>query len=184
MAGSCMDISFQALRRALEFGIMSGWQTQRSDSGVCGTHTRSPVFVRNPRCAASSVTRRRVSSPLFGAQKKRSAAAAPACTRTDTTDACGGYAICPVTTQTHHPGDRGTARAAPKRRAREARAIRVPGGQPVLYQALCSLRRPALPAGNELRVLSALAHSAYVGGDEIVQRGDCIDSAYAWIHLE
>ena len=69
MAGSPMDIGFQAFRKTLELGIMSGWPTQRSDSGVCGTRTRSPVFVRHPRCAASSVTRRRASSPLIGAQK-------------------------------------------------------------------------------------------------------------------
>ena len=70
MAGSRMDIGFQAFRKILEFGIISGWPIQRSDSGGCGTRTRSPVFVRNPRCAVSSAIRGHASSPLYDAQKK------------------------------------------------------------------------------------------------------------------
>src|SRR3990172_5116245 len=49
----------------------------------------------------------------------------------------------------HLPGDRGTARAVPKLHWREARAAGVPGGQPVLYQALCPLRGPALPGRDD-----------------------------------
>jgi hypothetical protein len=49
MAESRMDIGFQVLLRyTLEFGIMSGWPIQLSDSGGCGTRMRFPVFVRNP----------------------------------------------------------------------------------------------------------------------------------------
>src|ERR1700674_3561572 len=58
-----MVIGFQAFCKVFKFGIMFGWQIQRSVSGGCGTRTLSPVFVRNPRCAVSSVIRRRVSSP-------------------------------------------------------------------------------------------------------------------------
>ena len=64
MAGSRMDIGFQVFRKTLELGIMSGWSIQRSDRGGCGTRTRSPVFVRNPRCAVSSAIRGHASSPL------------------------------------------------------------------------------------------------------------------------
>jgi hypothetical protein len=70
MSESRMDIGFQVFRKTLAFGIMSGWPTQRSDSGGCGTRTRSPVFVRNPRCAVSSAIRRHASSSLYDTQKK------------------------------------------------------------------------------------------------------------------
>src|SRR6266704_2362273 len=36
MAESLVDIGFRAFRRVLEFGIGSGWQIQRGDSGGCG----------------------------------------------------------------------------------------------------------------------------------------------------
>ena len=52
-----------------ETEMISGWPIQRSDSGGCGTRTRSRGFVRNPRCAVSSVIRRLASSPLYGTQK-------------------------------------------------------------------------------------------------------------------
>jgi transposase len=70
MAGSRMVIGFQAFCKVFKFGVMFGWPIQRSDSGGCGTRTPSPVFVRSPRCAVSSVIRRRASSPLYDAQKK------------------------------------------------------------------------------------------------------------------
>ena len=69
MPESRMDTGFQGFRKVLEFGIMFGWPIQRSDSGGCGTRTRSVDFVRYPRCAVSSVIRRRASSLLCGAQK-------------------------------------------------------------------------------------------------------------------
>src|ERR1700676_2408085 len=64
-----MAIVFQAFRWVREIGIMFGWPIQRSDSDGYGTRTRSRVFVRNPRCAESSVIRRRGSLPLSDAQK-------------------------------------------------------------------------------------------------------------------
>lgn len=64
-----MGIGFQVFRKAFEFGIISGWLIQRSDSGGCGTRTRSLVFVRNPRCAGSLAIRKHASSLLFDAQK-------------------------------------------------------------------------------------------------------------------
>jgi hypothetical protein len=66
---SRMDISFPAYSMLFEFGIMFGWQTQRSDSGGCGMRMHSLVFFRYTRCAASSVIRKRVSSFLYGPQK-------------------------------------------------------------------------------------------------------------------
>src|SRR5674536_12132 len=64
-----MDIGLPGFRKVVELGIMSRWPIYRSDSGACGTRTRSPVFAPNPRCAVSSVIRRRSSSCLPGAQK-------------------------------------------------------------------------------------------------------------------
>ena len=56
-----MDTGLAACSMLLEFGIMFEWKTQRSDSGDCGMHMRSLVFVRSTRCAVSSVIRKRVS---------------------------------------------------------------------------------------------------------------------------
>ena len=53
----------------LETEMISGWPIQRSDSGGCGMHTPSPVFVRKARYAAFSVIRRHASSLSNGAQK-------------------------------------------------------------------------------------------------------------------
>src|SRR2546430_13766104 len=66
---SRMDTGFPAYSMLFEFGIMLGWQTQRSDSGGCGMRMRSLVFVRFTRCAGSSVIRKCVSSLWYGAQK-------------------------------------------------------------------------------------------------------------------
>ena len=49
--------------------MMFGWQLQRSESGGCGTRTRSAISGRNRRCGASSATRRPVSLASPGAQK-------------------------------------------------------------------------------------------------------------------
>src|SRR5450759_1903168 len=64
-----MDIGFSGFRKVIELGMMSRWPTHRSDSGACGTRTRSPAFAPNSRCAVSSVIRRRASSRSPGAQK-------------------------------------------------------------------------------------------------------------------
>src|ERR1035437_4673611 len=63
-----MDIGFSGFRKVIELGMMSRWPIHRSDGGAYGTRTRSPVFAPNPRCAVSSVIRRRASSRLPGAQ--------------------------------------------------------------------------------------------------------------------
>ena len=49
-------------------GIIFRWPTHRSDSGACGTRTRSPAFASS-RCAVCSVIRRRASLRSPGAQK-------------------------------------------------------------------------------------------------------------------
>ena len=148
MAGSLMDISFQAFRKRLETGIMFGWPIQRSDSGGCGTRMRSPVFVRNPRCVVSSAIRRHASLLLYDAQKKhlRRLQSSPLVLVRPTHAACSR----PVLRRPAHlSGDRGAPGAVQELRAREARAPRFPGEQPFLYQALCLLRRPSLPASDD-----------------------------------
>ena len=140
---SRMDSGFQAFLMLRNFGMMFGWQTQRSDSGGCGMHMRSLVFVRYTRCAASSVIRKRVSSLLYGAQKN--------CLR-----GLWSNALWLVRSQ-HTPGSgsvqcrhphlsrvRGAARAVPQLWPSEARASGIPGRQPFLYQAFCFLCGAAL----------------------------------------
>ncbi|MSP80799.1 MAG: transposase family protein [Rhodospirillales bacterium] len=64
-----MDIGLSGFCKVIELSITSRWPTHRSDSGAFGTRTRSPAFAANPRCAVSSVIRRRASSRSPGAQK-------------------------------------------------------------------------------------------------------------------
>src|SRR5450759_187885 len=143
-----MDIGLPGFRKVVELGIMSRWPIYRSDSGACGTRTRSPVFAPNPRCAVSLVIRRRASSCLPGAQKNglrvlRAGSfglVRPAYT-------AGSRSA--VRRHAHLPGDRGPAGAMPQLRQGEARAARFPGGQPALYETLCPLRGPALSAGDD-----------------------------------
>jgi len=148
MAVSRMDIGLRGFLVVFEFGIMYGWPIQQSDSGACGTRTRSRDFVRNTRCAACSAIRKRASSPSYDAQKNdlrllRSSSfrvVRPA-HATRSRSLVWGHAYL--------PGDRGAARAMPKMRQSETRAAGVSGRQSLLYQALCPLRGPALPAGDD-----------------------------------
>ena len=142
-----MDIGFPAFQERLEVGIMFGWPIQRSDGGDCGMHMRSQGFVRSPRCMACSVIRKRVSSPSNGAQKNdlqllRSSALG----LVRPTHAARSRSV--VWRHAHLSGDRGASCALQELRAREARAARLPGGQPFLYQALCLLRWAALSSGH------------------------------------
>src|ERR1700674_5889905 len=132
MAGSRMNIGFQAFQKGLAFGIMFGWPIQRIDGGHSGVRTRSRGFVRCPRCAAFAVIRKRASSPSDGAQKNdlrllRSSALG----LVRPTHAARSRSV--VWRRAHLGGDRGAPRAVQELRAREARATRLPGGQPLLY---------------------------------------------------
>ena len=66
-----MDAGSSAFSMLLKLVMMFGWQIQSSESGGCGMHMRSKVFVRYIRCAVYLVIRRRVSSLLCVVQKKR-----------------------------------------------------------------------------------------------------------------
>src|SRR3989304_4576309 len=66
-----MDTGSSAYSMLFKLGMMFGWQIQRSERGGCGMRMHSPDFDRYTRCAVSLVIRRRVSSLLYGAQKKR-----------------------------------------------------------------------------------------------------------------
>ena len=134
MAASRMDAGFQAYREGFGFGIMFGWPIQPSDSGDFGTRMRSRGFVPNPRCAAFLVSPRRVSSPLCGAQENdlwRMRSNAIGLVRPHR--APGARSV--LWRHARLPGARGAARAVQELWAREARTARLPGGQPVLYQA-------------------------------------------------
>src|SRR5665647_176757 len=143
-----MDIGFSRFPKVAGSGIIFRWPTHRSDSGACGTRTCSPAFAPNPRCAVSSVIRRRASSRSHGAQKNglrvlranSFGLVRPAYT-------AGSRSA--VRRHAHLPGDRGPAGAMPQLRQGEARAARFPGGQPALYETLCPLRGPALSAGDD-----------------------------------
>src|SRR5450759_475940 len=125
-----MDIGFSRFPKVVGSGIIFRWPTHRSDSGACGTRTRSPAFAPNPRCAVSSVIRRRASSRSPGAQKNglrvlranSFGLVRPAYT-------AGSRSA--VRRHAHLPGDRGPAGAMPQLRQGEARAARFPGGQPL-----------------------------------------------------
>lgn len=126
------DTGFRGYPMLSEFGMMFGWQTQRSDSGGCGMRMRSLVFVRYTRCAASSVIRKRVSSLLYGAQKN--------CLRDLWSHGFGlvrpQQAPGSGSVQRRHPHlsrVRSTARAVPQLWPSEARAPRIHGRQPLLY---------------------------------------------------
>ncbi len=124
--------------------MISGWQIQRSDGGDFGTRTRSRGFVRTPWCAVSSGNRRPALSPLYGAQKNDLRMLWPcAIGLVRPTHTTGARSV--LWRHAHLSGGRGAARAVPKLCWREARGVGVPGGQPVLYQALCLLRGAALP---------------------------------------
>jgi hypothetical protein len=148
MAEGRMDIGFQAFRRGREIGIILGWPIQRSDGGDCGTRTRFLAFGRNPRCAASSVIRRLGSSSLCGAQKndlRLLRRCAVGLVRAQ--DAAGARSVVRRCAGVSRARD--SASRVPGLRQGEAGATGVPGRQPVLYQALCSLRGPALSHGDD-----------------------------------
>ena len=142
-----MDIGFQEFQKGLAFGIMSEWPILRSDGGDFGMSMHSRGFVRSPRCAACSVIRKRASSPSNGAQKNdlqllwSSALGLVRPTHTARSRSV-------VWRRGHLSGDRGASGAVQELRAREARAARLPGGQSLLYQALCLLRWAALSSGH------------------------------------
>ena len=146
MAGSRVNIGFQVFRVRGGFGIMSEWPIQRRDGGDFGMRTRSPGFVRSPRCVACSVIRKRASSPSRDAQKNDLRVLRPRA-RGLVRPAHAGRSRSVVWRRAHLSGDRGASRVVHALRAREARAARLPGGQSLLYQALCLLRWAALSSG-------------------------------------
>ena len=107
-------------------------------------------FARERQYAGCSVIRMCGSSVSTGAQKnglRLLRAGADGLVRP--ADAAGSR---PVERRvSHRPGTRGAARGVPQLRHREARAAGFPGGQSALHQALCVLRRAALPAGLDPR---------------------------------
>ena len=153
MAGSLVDIGFQEFQKGLAFGIMSEWPILRSDGGDFGMSMHSRGFVRSPRCAACSVIRKRASSPSNGAQKNdlqllwSSALGLVRPTHTARSRSV-------VWRRAHLSGDRGASGAVQELRAREARAARLPGGQSLLYQALCLLRWAALSSQRRPQIRS------------------------------
>ena len=143
-----MVICLRIFSNVFKFGVMFEWQIQRSVNDSCRTRTRSLVFDRNPRFAASSVIRKRASFPLFDAQKNdvwllRSGAIGlvrPTC-------AAGARSV--LWRHAHLSGNRSAAGTVSRLWAGEARATGVSGGQPVLNQALCPLRGLTASASND-----------------------------------
>ena len=143
-----MDSGSSAFSMLLKLVMMFGWQIQPSESGGCGMHMRSAVFVRYIRCAASFVIRRRVSSLLCVVQKKRLWGMwlyAHGLVRPQY--APGSRSV--QRRQPHLSRVRSATRAVQELWPSEARASGVSGRQPLLYQALCFLRWTALPQCQE-----------------------------------
>ena len=150
MAGSRMGIGFQAFRRTREIGIMLGWPIQRSDGGDCGTRTRFLAFVRNPRCAASSVIRRRASSPLCGAQKNGLRRLWPrAIGLVRSQDAAGARSV--VRRRAGVSRARDSTPRVPRLRQGEARAAGVPGRQSVFIPSALPITSAAAVARRRSR---------------------------------
>src|SRR5207344_957805 len=110
---------------------------------VCWTHTDSSVFVRRLVFAVSSVTRKRESLHLPGAQKNavRFLWASPLGLLRPH-QAAGSRSV--VRRYAHLSRFRGAPCGVPKLRQSEARAARLAGQQPVLHQALGLLCGAAL----------------------------------------
>ena len=128
----------------LKTGMISGWPNQQRDGGDFGTRTRARGFVHIPRYVESSVTRRLASLRLYGAQKNDLRVLWP-CAIGLVRPTCTPGARSVLWRHAHLSGGRGAARSVPQLRKGEARGVGVPGGQSVLYQALCLLRGAALP---------------------------------------
>ena len=97
-----------------------------------------PRFCPLPTVRACSAIRKRVSSASNGAQKNDLRWLC-SCALAGTIDARGWFAISRVATGTFFWRSRYVVCSATVA-AREARAARLSGGQPLLYQALCLLR--------------------------------------------
>ena len=143
MIGRPIFTGFDSYFDASIFGIIFGWP-KRHDNGVCGTPIDSTVFDLNRAYADSSAIRRRGFLPCGDGQKNdlRSVRLA-----------VHGLVRSSGTSNTRRsqrpdaylPALRDPAHLLPPVRRGEARAARFPGEQSVLHQAICLLRRSALP---------------------------------------
>ena len=142
-----MDIGHPAFSMLLEFDIILGCRTQRNESGDLETHIGLRDFVHNLSCVASSVIPKHVSSRWSGAQKNGLRLVWPSTVWL----VRPARAACSRSFQWRYAdlsGDRNTSRTLPPLRTREAGTAGMAGGQSVLHEAVCALRRPALPAGH------------------------------------
>ena len=138
---------FPVFSSVCKTAIINPWLLYRNDSGGCGMRMRSPVFVRNLRCAVFSAIRKRALLPLFGAQKNDLWLLWPGAIGLVRPAYPSGTR--PVLRRCAYlPGSRGPARAVPPLRQGEARAAGFSCGQPVLHEALCSLCGTPLPASD------------------------------------
>lgn len=136
-------------------------------SSVFWTHTSSLAFDHKRKSGASSATPKRGSSHWFAAQKKDHLwclwpgalrMVRPQHAASSRPVLCGYARLS---------GGRGTSRPLSKLRQGEAGAARLPGRQPAVHQAVCLLRRTALPqrhrAGRGPRTAPGLARRQGVG---------------------
>ena len=126
---------------------MSGWPSQR-DVGACGTHTRSRDFALSPRPVACLAIRRGGLSCCDGGQKnelRMLRSGAERLVRPPGTPGPGSV----ERSVSDLPATRHSAPPLLPLRHREARRPRLARRQSVLHPALCELRRPALPIGDD-----------------------------------
>ena len=134
---------FQRIDDPSETGMISRWLHYASTS-VFSTHTGSPVSGRRLEFAESSVTRRRASSRLCGAQKNGLQgmwSSALGLVRPDDTARSRSF----LRRHAGLSGIRGSTGSVSTLRQGEARTTRLPCRQSVLHQAVRLVRRPALP---------------------------------------
>ncbi len=150
-----MANSAKQRRRLWEAYAFPGFRPQSTVRGVFG----------DPKARVIVVVRR---------SKKRSAVAVVERTGAGTTDA-RDRSRSAVWRRAHLPGDRGASGAVQGLPAREERATGLPRGQPLLYQALCLLRRAALSSGHHQRRCRGIPAS--LGDDQ--DSGDAVHAGAA-----
>lgn len=120
------------------------------DIGSCGMNIDSPVFGPIPRCAEFSATPWGGSFGFIGGKKNGLRCLRSGSFRMVRPQAPSGTGQvmrrCPDLS-----GAGGPARSVPEMWDREAGEALLPGGQPVLHQAIRLLCRPALPERNHHR---------------------------------
>jgi hypothetical protein len=169
--GRAICIGFDSFLEASTVGIIFGWP-KRHDDGVCGTRIDFRVFDLNRAYAGSSVIRRR-GFLLCGDGRKNDLRPVRWVVHGLVRPSRPSNVRSSQRPDAHIPALRDTAHCLPSVRGDEAQAPPFPGGQSVLHQAICVLRRSALPRqrdqGDRRGVAAGLEYGQ--GAGQVVHAG-------------